>query len=227
MAKEPETVDHFRLTINRLTPQQLGVVIADLAKREIFDIRPELITDVVTFNRKTSHAVKAEDFLIDWMADHPEFRARDAIAHFREAGRTDGSGHTALRVLCEKKLLRKLGEGRYSAIAVKHQPKGLKAARKAAAKQTRHEVDHRTFILRTASRNHSRFNTAWMKKQFTADGRKWAAVSPTIAALLKRKLIKRVAESEYVLLEKAKKAAKKKPVTNGAFIPEVVEAAHG
>lgn len=73
-------------------------------------------------------------------------------------------------------------------------------AKHAKTKLDRREVSHSSFILRQASRNHGRFNTAWMKKQFEKDGRKWGAVSPTIAPLLKQKLLKRVGEGEYVLM---------------------------
>jgi hypothetical protein len=216
MRKQPETVDYFRLVINRLSQEQLGVVIADLARREIFDIKPELITDVVTYNKKQAHAVKAEDLLIDWMAEHPNFRAIEAVTHFRAAGRTDGSCYTAMRVLRERKLIRKVGEGQYSTVAAKSQPKKAKAAAK------HRDVDNHTFILRAASRNHGRFNTAWMKKQFEADGRGSGSVSPTISALMKKKQIKRVSDSEYVLPQKAAKPKK----GNGAD-HAVTEAAHG
>jgi hypothetical protein len=178
----------------------------------------ELVTDVATFKSrpKQTHDVKAEDYLIDWIADHPEFKAKEAVEHFREAGRTDGACYTALRVLCERKLLRKLGEGRYSRLDAKHQPK------KKNPTPVRRDVSHPAFLLRLASRNHSRFNTAWAKTQFEKDKRSPGNVSPTIAKLMKDKQIKRVSESEYVLLQKAAKSkpGRKTPKakTNGAAI---------
>ena len=50
----------------------------------------ELITDVRTFAGNKLHDVKAEDFLSEWVAEHPTFRARKAVAHFRAHHRTDG-----------------------------------------------------------------------------------------------------------------------------------------
>jgi hypothetical protein len=61
-----------------------------------------------------------------------------------------------------------------------------------------------------------------MKKQFEADGRGSGSVSPTISALMKKKQIKRVSDSEYVLPQKAAKPKK----GNGAD-HAVTEAAHG
>jgi hypothetical protein len=219
-----ETRDYFRTTIDQVEQEQLGALSVLLAKAGFTQVRHELVTDVLRYKQKASHDVKAEDFLIDWMAEHPTFKAVEAVKHFREAGRTDSSCYTALRVLVERKLLRKLGEGQYSRLDVKHQPKQAKQV------QVRREVDNHTFILRAASKNHGRFNTAWMKKQFEADGRGPGSVSPTIAALMTKKLIKRVAESEYVLLqtkEVKKKPAKKKPVTKANGGAPAQELLHG
>jgi hypothetical protein len=202
MAK-PETIERFKITCET-DVQNLGPVMLALAKIEGLSVTGnELVTEVRTFKQKQSHAVRAEDFLVDWIADHPTFQAREAIKHFRDAGRTDGAGYTALRVLVQRKLLRKLGEGRYTTTAARHQPK--------QAKPVHRDVDHHTFILRAASRNHGRFSTSWMKKQFEKDGRVPGNVSPTIAALMKKKAVKRVGDSEYVLL--ARPAKVKKPVT--------------
>lgn len=230
MAK-PETRDYFRTTIDQVPTDQLGALSTLLAYAGFESVRHELVTDVLRYKqKKPSHDVKAEDFLIDWIADHKAFQAREAIQHFRNAGRTDGAGYSSLRELVKRKLLRKLGEGRYTTVALREAPKKLKPAKaaKAAPKQhVRHEVDHRTFLLRTASRNHGRFNTAWMKKQFDKDGRTPGNVSPTISALVAKKLLKRVGDSEYVLLQKApapKKTAKAKPIGNGAAAPAVESA---
>lgn len=197
MAKPPPTIQRFRIFCEVAVPD-LGPVSVALAHISGLTVTgQELITDVITFRKKSNHDVKAEDFLIDWMADHPTFKAKEAIEHFRANGRTDGSGYTALRVLVERKLLRKLGEGQYSRIDVKHLPAPKKA------KAARQEVSHRDFILRAASRNHGRFNLAWLKKQFVADGRTPGNASPSVTALLGHKQIKRVGNGEYVLLQKA------------------------
>jgi hypothetical protein len=209
---QAKTDEHFIIHVGSVSKERVGDLMSLLAREAFFDVRPELVTTVVTYNKKTQHDVKAEDFLIDWIADHPTFKAIEPIQHFREAGRTDGACYTALRMLCQRKLLHKLGDGMYSRADVKALPKPKQAAAKASKSKpaAKREVDHRTFVLRTASRNHGRFNTAWMKKQFVADGRSPGNVSPTISALLKTKQLKRTADSEYVLPQKA--APPKKPV---------------
>jgi len=217
-----QPIDRFRISCE-CEVSHLGQIMVQLARIEGLRVTGnELITEVHTYaNRpRQTHEVRAEDFLIDWLADQREFQAKEAVKHFRQAGRTDGAAYSALRELTKRKILKKHGEGRYSRLADKHQPKGLKAAKKAAKKQ--HDVDHRTFILRSASRNHGRFSTSWMKAQFVKDKRTPGNVSPTIAHLIKKKAIKRVGDSEYVLLQKAAK-----PKVNGNGATPVQEATHG
>ncbi|MCA1458891.1 hypothetical protein I6F35_38175 [Bradyrhizobium sp. BRP22] len=94
----------------------------------IKNIGYELKTGVPTFAGNRSHALKAEDFLTAWIADHPTFQAIDAVTHFREHGRTDGACYTALRVLVVKGTLKKLPSGNYTRATSKrwhrrrHQP---------------------------------------------------------------------------------------------------------
>ena len=72
-------------------------------------------------------------------------------------------------------------------------------------------------------------NNTSMNKIFEADGRPAKSVSPVITVLIRRKLIKRVGNGEYVLLAKAKPAPKKaapKPVVNGSAL-HIEDASHG
>ena len=222
MAKPPP-VERFRISCET-DVTSLGPVMSALAKVPGLIITGnELIEEVRSFarNQYTGHQIKAEDFLTDWLPDHPEFKAKEAVEHFR----ANGACYKALRTLSANGALRKLGEGRYSTLAAKRQPKKEKPV--AGPKKERHAVNHRDFMLRTASRNHGRFNTNWMKEQFTKDDRIPGNVSPTIAVLMKKRLIKRVGDSEYVLT--AKKAAPKKtdkPAMNGKAV-EVEVAANG
>jgi hypothetical protein len=236
MAKAPQTSDHFKLIINRLSPEQLGVVIADLAKREIFDIRPELITDVVTFKNKGQNGASTE-LITAWSVDHPTFQAVEVCRHFESLGLSRGAAYPALGVLVEKGVLVKSAPGHYRRADVK-QLEPPKPARK-----MRDEKPHKTFdkrgedvILTHARRNHGRFNTQKLIEMFTTEGRARNSVYASIDGLLKKKMVKRVGDAgsgQYVLLTKAvtaKKKAAKKPVTkkaNGAM-PVVTEVAdHG
>lgn len=235
MAKKPETRDHFNLMVNRLTPQQLGEAIAMLAKIDITDVRPELVTEVRTFKQKPE--IKSQDVLVDWIGEklangEVSFGAIEVVNYFKSLGRTGTTAYPALGALVAKGILRKIGPGMYGMTAVKHLPAPEKKAAKKVVKMDRHEVSHLDFLLKVARRNHSRFNTAWMKKQFTADKRKWGAVSPAIANLIKLKKVKRVGDGEYILPQEA--VPKKKGVakrSNGAGVSAaestVVEVTHG
>ena len=234
MAKTPPE-QYFNVLVRRVGRTKLGDLIVSLSALDLTDFQPELVTDVVTFNKKQSHEVKAEDFLVDWIAEHPEFQAKDAIKHFREAGRTDGSGYTALRNLVARKLLRKMGEGRYTTLAKKHQPPKAKAAKVAKAKKAKvptfravpakkrnahHDVSNADFLLRGMSRAHGKMSSAAIKRLFENDGRPSTGVGPTLHKLRQVGMIKQLGEGMYELTARAgKKPAPKKPVTNGSAHP--------
>ena len=218
---KPLPVQRFRISCE-VDVANLGPVLVQLA--QIADLTvtgSEVVTDVRTYKqqRKTGHTVKAEDFLTEWLADHPTFRALDIIQHFRADGRTDGAGYTALRTLLEKKLLKKLGPGQYSRADVKHLP----APKKKTKPKKQHDVPAHAFTLRAASRNHGRFNSHWLKRQFEADGRHPSGTGPVINRLLNDKAIKRVGDGEYVLLQKTKPVKK----TNSGIAPEAGVAGNG
>jgi hypothetical protein len=198
MAKAPP-VQTFEISCE-VEVQNLGPAMVALAHIEGLTVTgSKLVTTVKSFarNERSTHTVKAEDFLIDWIADHPEFQAKEAVRHFVADGRTSGACYTALRVLSEKKLLRKLGEGRYTTLAAKHQPK------KAKDEPRKHkEVGGPDFALRLMSRAHGRISSITLKKHFDADGRAASGVSGVIQKLLKAKQIKRVGEGVYELTPK-------------------------
>lgn len=217
MGREPSTIDYFKLTINRLTPEQLGVVIADLAKRDIVDITPELITDVATFKTKAANGEIIE-LLTAWTAEHPTFAAIEAVRYFESIGRQGTSVYNVLGKLVEAGVLAKSGPGMYRRADVK-QLAGPKPEKKPHAKPNRDafEINHREFILRYARKNHGRFSVTKLRELFAANKRKPASIGGAVDMLKQRKLIKPMGDGEYVLLKAAAKPApKKKPPANGA-----------
>src|SRR4051812_13278788 len=116
--QQEEHRDRFRIMCEA-KDVEMGPIIAQLSRMGLTNVHFELITDVPMFNKKIQHEVKAEDFLRAWIENHPTFATKEAIGAFREAGRTDGSGHTALRMLVEKKVLKKLAGPNYSRSDVK------------------------------------------------------------------------------------------------------------
>ena len=211
---KPPPVEYFEFTC-RAAVLTAGPIMAQLTKMEGLEVSaPRLVSEVRAFtknNDRTNHATKAEDFLIDWIASHPEFQAKEAIQHFRADGRTDGSGYTALRVLVGRNLLRKLGEGRYTTLAKKHQPK------KAKATKVYHDIGASDFTLRLMSRNHGKISSATLKKHFEDGGRAPTGTGPVLRKLVTGKKIRSLGEGLYEMI-------KPKPKTNGAAAVEAAEA---
>lgn len=218
MPKEPP-VERFRITCE-VEPANLGPTVAQLTKLGLSNIHFELVEDVRTFAKRTNHEVSSEALLLEWIKDHPTFKAIEACKHFEANGRTKGSTYPALGVLVEKKVLKKLDQGNYARADVKH----LAAPKTKPKGRVINEVSHRDFILRTARRNHGRFSAAKIKELFEKEGRNRDSVSTAIDALLKRKLVKRVGDGEYVLLQKTTQPPPVKSNGNGATVEE---AQHG
>jgi hypothetical protein len=182
----------------------------------------KLVTTVKSFKQnspKTDHHIKAEDYLTTWMADHPTFRAREAVKHFKADGRTSGACYTALRVMSSDGRLRKLGEGMYQRPDIKALAKLPKLRDKKAAKPKRlHDIGGGDFALRLMSRNHGKMSSSTMKGHFEKDGRSPTGVGPVLSKLLEDKRIKRVGEGLYELTPK--KTDKPKRLNGGEAVVE-------
>lgn len=211
-AKPPATVDRFKLSCE-VEVSDLGAIIAQLTKMGLTNLHFELMTDVLNFRKKANHDIKASEFLRPWLADHPTFKAREAIKLFRDDGRTDGAGYSALRELTDEGVLKKLGEGNYARADVKAiaaPKKKAKPDKPAAPDRTRYAVPNPALIMRVAKRHKGTFTSKQMKKAFEKDGRPTGSVAPALTDLLGKKAIKRVGEGEYQIIEAPA------PKTNGA-----------
>jgi hypothetical protein len=213
---KPPPVEYFRVTCE-VDAATLGATIAALTKMGVARIATDLVTAEATFKQKNSYAIKTEDFLAEWIAEHPTFRASEAVKHCRADGRTDGAAYTALRMMVENKFLKKLSPGQYSRADVKAIAAPKKKKKAKATKPQRHDISGPDFALRLMSRNHGRVTSATLKKHFESDGRAPAGVGPTLNHLLKRKAIKRLGDGAYELAPKK---------TNGAA-PVIEAAANG
>lgn len=227
MAKAPDTIDrigfYFETSID-----EAGKFIAMLTKEGVQAMRHELITDVITFKKGAHHAISAEAFLTNWIADHPTFKVSEAVKFCKEDGRTAGACYTALRLMVEKKVLKKLGEGNYARADVKSlaPPKKKPTEKKAAAKKG--AKPHKSFektgmevIMSYAKRNHGRCNTAKLLDLFEAEGRARNSVYAPLEKLVKAKKLKRVGEEaggQFMLMNDQ---------ANGNGAVPVVEAANG
>lgn len=205
MVKPPPTIDrigfYFETSID-----DAGKFIALLTKEGVERLKHELITDVITFRNKprTSHDTTGEVFLTAWIANNPTFRAREAIAAFKEDGRTAGAGYTALRTLTENKVLKKLGEGQYSRADVKHiaGPKKKAKEAKPVATQEKYTIPNHDLVVRLAKRRkEGKFTSMQIKEGFAKDGRPTTSVAPAITVCVERKLVQRLGDGEYQLIE--------------------------
>jgi hypothetical protein len=220
MAKLP-TIDRFRISCE-VEVSDLGPIIAQLTKMGLTNVNFELMTEIPAFAQKAHHAVKAEDFLREWIGEHPTFSAKEAVAHFRQSGRTDGACYSALPKLVADKTLKKVGPGNYARSDVKAiaAPKKEKKAAKAIANAQKYPVSHAAFIERIAKRKHGHFTTADIKTAFEKQGRPASSASPSINELLTKQVIRRVGGGEYELTAAPAK-------TNGAALTPVEGVAHG
>jgi hypothetical protein len=175
--------------------EQLGELVAVVTKMGFTQTRHELVTDVISFKTNRQHDVKAEDFLLAWIEEHPTFRARDPVKYFEENGRTAGSCYTAIKILAEKKALKKLGDGNYARA-------GIKAIAAPKVERDHHEVDHREFILRYGRQHQGKMTRVKLMAHFEAHGRKPVSVGGALNWLAKYKMIKLLGDGEYMLTAK-------------------------
>jgi hypothetical protein len=215
---KPPPLELFDVTIRSIPKEMLGETIAANTKLGHNDIDFHLVTETVTFKNNSAARGTARDFLAVWIADHPTFKAIEAVNDFKAASGNGGSSiYPALSLMIEKGVLKKVGDGLYARTDVKAlaPPKSSKPEKKSKpGKKKAHDVTHKDFVLRIARRNHGRFKVAKLKDAFDRDGRNRDSVSTAVHELEEAKQVKRVAEGEYVLLNRTKpKKETETPVT--------------
>lgn len=215
MAKLPP-IERFRVTT--FVPKELlGEVMAALTRLGLNEVSFDLVADVPSFARNAKPEVPNTEFLAAWVAEHPTFKAVEAVRAFEADGRSKTQTYPAIATLVEKGILTKLGPGEYSRADVKHLPAPKTSTKTPSQSINKYAISNGDFILRCARRSHGRTSTTSLRKLFVADKRVSSSISPTLNSLVRAKQIKRVGEGEYVLLAKAAKAKPEKPPKlNGA-----------
>ncbi len=219
MAKAPETQDRFRIYCEANSPEEMGVVVAQLTRMGLKNVGFEMITDVLAFKRRKQHDQTAADAFRDYVESNPTFHISDAIKHFKAEGRTSSSVYSAAGALCEKKLLKKLGGGNYSVANIK-QIEGPKEPRSKVQKIKKNpERSGRAEILKFIG-NRKSFTVKQLRALFVSQGRNGESVSPAVTDLVWDKIIKHGAErGEYLVMKNNKKSPAKKAAVkklNGA-----------
>lgn len=212
--------DSFNVHILGVPLERLGPLMAQLAREGFSDVRNELVTTVRTFARNTApiDGINGDQFMRAWLADHPTFRAVEAVRHFEANGRTKGSAYPLLSKLVAEGVLIKNGPGHYSRADVKQ----IEGPTKKAAATPKLKVRADAALLTIARRNHGRFTSALAKKHFAVQGRPPTGVGPTIARLMREKLIRRTGSGSYELTAKGEdggKLPKVRAKANGAHPP--------
>jgi hypothetical protein len=121
VAKEPLIIDRFRI-VAECGAEQLGHVLATLARLGITDVGYELTTDVHTFGSNQPakrFEVSGNEFAAAWVQEQNQaFRAKDLVDHFNANGRNGASAYPTLREMLERKTVSKRDDGLYERIVL-------------------------------------------------------------------------------------------------------------
>lgn len=126
----PDTHDHFRITAHVIT-DQVGPVLAELARRSVVVSNCELVSDVLRYKRnktkpsakKIASSSKRYDVsnlaLITQFAKRQkgEFTLPQVRKMLAKHGRPESSGSPVCQKLIEQKRLRRIGDGVYAVTA--------------------------------------------------------------------------------------------------------------
>lgn len=223
--KEPQTVDRFRVSCE-VPKEQLGHIIAELAKMQLEHVNYELITDVLNYKKAQKYETTSAEHLREWIKDHPTFNRQEVIAHFAATGRSQESASNAIYVLAREKLLKKLGEGNYQRADVKAiaGPKKQKLAaavtsKKQRSHQQRYEISNIDYLL-AKFRNRKKFTVREAEDCFAADQRPKKSVWPLLFRLAAMNKLKKLGNAEYTVAKRTLTARKSK--LNGAAVEEAV-----
>lgn len=217
MAKQPVAQDRFRI-FAETSSAEMGPLLAQLTRMGLENIGYELITDVRTFGRngpRQVNEITGDAFAAEWVKDHASFKALDLIQHFRDHGRTSGSGYTALKNLVAADTLRKLGPGQYQRADVKALPAPQATATARGQRGPYAETSNKDLIFK-AIRSRAKVTLQQMKQLLEDNGRNPHSASPLMTKLAQAKMIKLIVPGEYQVLEKAKKAVAPKKLTSPA-----------
>ncbi len=223
---KPPPIEYFMLSTP--TPKSLlGEAVAALTNLGLTEINFELMTDVPAFARnKSTHEVKAADFLGAFIAEHPTFSQKEVSALFKKDGRQASAGYYAMSKLLEQGVIKKLDDnGNYSRADVKQIAAPKKAKTKPAITRDKFDVNHRDFILGYARQHNGRMSGTKLREYFEKHGRKAASVGGALNMLKQRKLIKLLGDGEYVLASKVAPKPKpaKEPAKANGIAPPVTE----
>jgi hypothetical protein len=210
MPKQPEITELCRIHADT-TLDQMGHVLAALARMGLANVGYELVTEVATFKKKQTHEIKAEDFAAAWIKDHPTFKATELVNHFDASGRTSGAAYTALRKLVDRRTLKQLGSGNYQHADIK----AIEGPKKHGADAG---LTNRDFIWKVIGRRKS-FMASELTQAFKEAGRQPSSMTSVLAKLVGSKELKLLGGGQYAVLGRKSEptpptTGKRPPVTH-------------
>jgi hypothetical protein len=226
--KDPETIDRYQI-VAECSMEQMGFVLAALTNMGLQNIGYKLITDVLRYKDRKAHEVTATDFATEYVKAHPRFKSAELVAHFKAAGREDGSAYYAIKKLIEANLVRKNADDELIRVEALPAPE---------PKEKRHYEVANKDLIANAIQGRKQFTVAELRALFTKEGRPEKSISPILTKMAHSKQIQLTGSGQYVVLAKGgkpkPKAVKKKaaaaataPASNGAMTNGSGEAAHG
>jgi len=223
MAKEPTTHTKFRIFAD-VSAENMGPLLAALTNMGLENIGYELVTDVVTYNKRNNgikHENTAEEALQGYSIENPTFLIADAIKHFITLGRTKAAIYTAAAVLVKNGFLKKLGPGSYSVATIKaieppKEPKSTKAKAKDKTKQQKAAPEKRTrsggsvpkypvpnkVLIAKAIGQKKKFSMDDLKVCFESEHRNLKSISPILTNMIKARQIKVIGKGLYEVTSK-------------------------
>lgn len=229
--KEPETIDHFKVSC-KVAKEKLGDVLAMFTRMGLEHVEYEMITDVLNFKQRQTYDVDGVTALREWIKDHPTFKRSEAVAHFAPLGRSQHSVSNAVHRLAKLKELISLGNGNYQRADIKaiagpkakvknSEPRfGKKTGKPLRDTSKRYDIPNRDFILRLLGKRKS-MTLAQMIEAFEKDDRAPQSVSPVLDKLMSLHKVRRIAQGEYAIVRRPKPHTIAPKKLNGAATPEV------
>jgi hypothetical protein len=207
MAKQPiEIRDRFRITAE-VESQELGPLLAQLARIGLQNIGYELITDVVRFNKNGPlivHETTGDECAREWLVEHPTFRAIDLVRHFTDSGRSAGSAYSTIKSLGAAGEIVKTSPGHYRRADVKAiaPPAAAEGPRKRRGQVPKYDIPNLDLIMKFL-RPRKRVTVQDVCAFLESQGRNKKSASPIVSKLAAAKVLKHIEPGVYEVVKGA------------------------
>lgn len=199
MAKQPETIDRFRIVAEDVEPEQVGSVLAALARLGVSKVGYEMVTDVRSFANNRQNG--ARDAVLAFAAARETFRVAEVRAHFEAEGRNVATAQTTVSQLAVAGKLQRIEEGRYRLTPLMLSP----PVEEQSPNEPKPKLKRGVFqvsgaeAIWNAFKKRKTIRTKDVAELFASQGRKVKSTSGAISLLSNMKIITKKATGEYEL----------------------------